>query len=170
MKLASPTRIERLLALRESWRKAHQQHQTQECDRLWMDAVSLSQAVLESTDPALLERIPPSLTERLSRDGREWERLLVQVAAAEKASFGAIEYEIDVGEASKFHQWIEFELTSLHGGVLFTESASLDAYHDGRWSGRTYCFFPDACRNWSLTPLESFTGLAKPPRLAKLMS
>ncbi len=170
MSPASATGVERLLELRQAWRQAHQEHRSKDCDRYWQDAVLIAQQILEASDPALLERIPPSLTERLTRDGREWERLIVQVAASEKASFGAIEYEIEVVQATKFHQWLEFELTSLHGGVLFTESASLDAYHDGRWNGRTYCFFPDACRNWSLTPIESITGLARPPRLAKLMS
>ena len=159
---------DQILRLRAAWRVAHQEHKSAECDRLWFAAVEISREVLEESDPALLEKIPIRLNERLARDGREWERLIVQVATSEKAAFGAIEYEIEVEQASHFHVRLEQELAFLQGGILFTESAALDAYREGRWSGRTYCFFPDTYRNWSLSPLESFTGLVGPPRITKL--
>lgn len=161
--------VQALLHLRTEWNRAHQAHHSKDCDRIWAGAVGIAETVLRESDPALLERIPASLNERLARDGREWERLIVQVAASENATFGSVEFEIEVSEASKFHQWLEFEITTLNGGILFTESASLEAYRDGRWSGRTYCFFPENCRNWTLTPLESLKGLTSPPRLAKLL-
>lgn len=165
----APLLSERLLCLRKEWRMAHQENRSKDCDATFRSAIQLSQQALEASDPALLERVPILLNERLARDGREWERLIVQVAATERAAFGTIEYEIEVADASRFHSWLENELLALHGGILFTESASLDAYQNGKWSGRTYCFFPEPCRNWSLTPLESFTGLVQAPRITQLL-
>ena len=131
-----------LLQLRESWNEAHREQNPSACKKFWSLALDCFVEKTQSADPALLERIPGFLVERLSHEGREWERLLTQAALYEGFLILVIESETAVSEITEYFSKLQSAFKAEQGGFLWGENAAPALSSEGIWSGRFFGFAP----------------------------
>lgn len=162
--LPKETSFDRLVRLRTSWRKFHE---NQDCENA--EATFLTAGITHTIEAELLA-FPESFRLKLRDFGRDWEMHLASAALREGYTIYEVHLLLAIHSVQAFYSWITALLESgapNRGAPLFFESNGANALHEKNWDCSFYFALAPAHTPDSLG-ISAGPGVQNPPKYSRI--